>query len=367
MNTVISLKTDGTAGGMIAIATKKVLVIDDQRNARLILEGVIRCVDPYIEVRAFASPLEAIEWARANTPDLVLTDYKMREIDGIETIRRLRQLPNCADVPIVMVTVSADATVRHAAFDAGVTDFLVKPYDHYECRARCRNLLTMHEQHLLLKDRTRLLEYEIATAVRAMRARERETIMLAANLSEYRAHQNGYRLIRIARYSRLIAEGMDLGPDMAERIELASTLHDVGKIGIPDGILLTTEALSDAQEQSLRHHTEIGHRLLEKSTSEYLRMAAEICLSHHERFDGLGYPHGLKGPEIPLPARIVAVAEAFDALTAGRPCDGYDRADAAMGSLAAGKNAAFDPQCVEALGSHIELAREIIIAFADPA
>jgi len=367
MKTVVSLKAEGPAGGMIAIATKKVLVIDDQRNARVILEGVIRCVDPYIEVKAFASPLEAIEWARANTPDLVLTDYKMREIDGIETIKRLRQLHTCADVPIVMVTVSADAKVRHAAFDAGVTDFLVKPYDHYECRARCRNLLMMHEQHLLLKDRTRLLEYEISTAVRAMRARERETIMLAANLSEYHAHQNGYRLVRIARYSRLIAEGLELGPEMAERIELASTLHDVGKIGISDEILLAGQELPETKEQALQEHTRIGHRLLEKSTSEYLQMAAEICLHHHERYDGLGYPHGVKGNEIPLSARIVAVAEAFDDLTASRYRDGHDQIDAAMSSLAARKNAAFDPVCVEVLGNHIELAREIMSAFADPA
>src|SRR5262245_39135012 len=125
MATVISLNSETASGGMLALATKKVLVIDDQKNARVILEGVVRCVDPYIEVKAFASPLEAIEWAMANALDLILTDYRMKEIDGIETIKRLRQLPTCADVPIVMVTVSEDAKVRHAAFDAGVTDFLV--------------------------------------------------------------------------------------------------------------------------------------------------------------------------------------------------------------------------------------------------
>jgi len=200
-----------------------------------------------------------------------------------------------------------------------------------------------------------------------MRARERETIMLAANLAEYHAHQNGYRLVRVARYSRLIAEGLELGPEMAERIELASTLHDVGKIGIADEILLAGDDLTQAQDQVLQEHTRIGHRLLEKSTSEYLRMAAEICLYHHERYDGLGYPQGVKGQEIPLSARIVAVAEAFDELTASRYRDGHDQVDAAMSSLSARKNAAFDPLCVEALGNQVEMAREIMSAFADPA
>jgi two-component system response regulator RpfG len=291
----------------------------------------------------------------------------MREIDGIETIKRLRQLPTCADVPIVMVTVSEDAKVRHAAFDAGVTDFLVKPFDHYECRARCRNLLMLREQHLLLKDRTKLLEFEIATAVRAMRNRERETIMLAANLSEYHAHQNGYRLVRVARCSRLIAEGLGLAPEIAERIELASTLHDVGKIGIADDILLAGNEMSEAQDLAMREHTEIGHRLLEQSSSEYLKTASDICLYHHERYDGFGYPKGVKGGEIPLPARIVAVAEAFDALTSSEHQRGPDPVMAAMRSIAAGKGTMFDPACVEALAGQIDMAREIMTAFADSA
>ena len=290
MATVVNLRAEWANRAALAIGTKQVLIIDDQRSARVILECIIRNIDRHIDVKMFASPLEAIEWASTNVPDLILTDYKMREIDGIETIRRLRQLPTCADAPIVMVTVIEDMKVRHDAFDAGATDFLVKPYDQYECRARCRNLLTLREQHLLLKDRTKLLEYEIAAAVRQLRSRERETIMLAANLSEYHAHQDGLRIVRIARYARLIAEAMGLAPEMVELIELASTLHDVGKIGIADDILLADGKLTEPQEQALREHTEIGHKLLEQSSSEYLQMGAEISLHHHERYEGCQGP-----------------------------------------------------------------------------
>lgn len=367
MPNVVNLNTEGASSTLFAIASKKVLVIDDQRSARVIMEGVIRCVDPYIEVKPFSNPLEAIEWARANLPDLILTDYKMREIDGIETIKRLRQLPSCADVPIVMVTVSVDAKVCHAAFDAGVTDFLVKPYDHYECRARCRNLLTMREQQLVLADRTKLLEVEIAAAVRKMRARERETIMLSANLSEYHAHQNGFRLVRIARYARIIATGMGLPVDVVDRIELASTLHDIGKIGIADEILLAEGALTTAQAEVLRGHTEIGHRLLEHSSSEYLQMASEISLHHHERYDGSGYPRGLRGRDIPLPARIVAVAEAFDELTSVGDRRSEDDLAAALRDIVSRKGSEFDPVCVEALASQLDTVGEVIATFADPA
>lgn len=367
MSTIVTLNSEGPGNNLFAIDTKTVLVIDDQKSARMILEGVVRCIDPYIKVKAFASPLEAIECARGETPDLVLTDYKMREIDGIETIKRLRQLPTCTDMPIVMLTVSVDTKVRHAAFDAGVTDFLIKPYDHYECRARCRNLLAMREQHLLLRDRAKLLEYEVRAAVRQMRARERETILVAASLGEYHAHQDGLRVLRIARYARLIAEGMGVQPDIAERIELASTLHDVGKIGIADDILISQTSLTEAQEQTLQEHTEIGHKLLEQSTSEYLKMAADIALHHHERYDGLGYPRGLKGHEIPLPARIVTVAEAFDMLTTDPDRDRSDQMAAAKHAIVSGKGTAFDPVCVEALCSQLENAGEVMATFSDPA
>lgn len=367
MATIVNLRTEWADRTAFAIATKRVLIIDDQRTAHVILEAIIHSIDRHIDVKPFVNPLEAIEWARVNAPDLVLVDYKMREIDGIETIRRLKQLPTCLDTPIVMVTVSEDRKVCHDAFDAGATDFLVKPYDQYECRARCRNLLTLREQYLLLKDRTKLLEYEIHAAVRQMRARERETIMLAANLSEYHAHQDGLRILRIARYAGLIAEGMGLPPEMAESIELASTLHDVGKIGIADDILLAEGDLTDVQEQALREHTEIGHKLLEQSSSEHLKLAAQISLGHHERFDGCGYPKGMKGRDIPLAARIVAVAEAFDLLTCEPRCGSADQVAGAMSNMMSRKDTEFDPVCVEALSSQLEKIGEIIATFADPA
>jgi two-component system response regulator RpfG len=364
MPQLLHLRPEWAGGERVSCAPAHVLVIDDQSTARLLLERLIQSIDPAIEVHSFASPLEAIEWSRERAPDLVLTDCRMTPIDGVETIRRLRQLPTCADVPIMMVTVMEDVKVRHAAFDAGVTDFLVKPYDHYECRARCRNLLALREQHLLLQDRTRLLEREIAGAVRELRFREREAITLAANLSEYHAHQDGLRLMRISRYARMIADAMELPTELAQCIEVAATLHDVGKIGMREALLLREGPLSEIENAEMQQHTEIGHGLLHTSSSEYLRTAAGIALHHHERYDGKGYPRGLKGRDIPVGARIVAVAEAFDQLTAGKGEDG-DRAFCdAVQALQARKGTELDPVCVEAIAAQLDRARVVLEAFA---
>jgi two-component system response regulator RpfG len=360
-----SARPEWAGGERFARATARVLIIDDQATARLLLARVVHSIDASIDVQMYDGPLEAIEWARANAPDLILTDHRMAPIDGIETIRRLRQLPTCTDVPIMMVTMIEDAKLCHTAFDAGVTDFLVKPYDHYECRARCRNLLALREQHLLLKDRTRHLEHEITAAVRELRFRERETITLAANLAEYHSHRDGLRLVRIAKYARMIADGMELPPELAERIEVASALHDIGTIGMADDILLDTGKPSEARRDAFKEHTEIGYRLLEQSSSQYLKMGAEIALHHHERYDGRGYPRGLKGRDIPVAARIVAVAEAFDLLTAAADSDGAAAVANAMREIRSRKGSEFDPVCAEALASQLERAEEVVAAYAD--
>jgi response regulator RpfG family c-di-GMP phosphodiesterase len=174
-------------------------------------------------------------------------------------------------------------------------------------------------------------------------------------------------VIRIARYAGIIAEGIGLDQEMVDRIELASTLHDVGKIGVADEVLSAAENLTAAQEQALRGHVEIGHKLLEHCASANLVMAAEICLSHHERYDGRGYPRGLSGRDIPLPARIVAVAEAFEAFTMSSPADDVDRVATALRGIREESGTAYDPVCVEALSVEADKARRILGTFADSA
>src|SRR5260221_176052 len=297
-----------------------IVVVDDQSTGRAILEQVVRGLDDRVVVQPFARPVDAVVWATKHVADLVLVDYSMPDMDGIEFVKRLRSLPGYEHVPMMMVTVHDDRKVRYAALDVGITDFLTKPVDARECLARCRNLLTLRRQQLALEDRRRLLEHMVEDATREVREREKETLLRLARAGEFRDEETGYHLIRMSRYSRLIANAIGLERDEAETIELAAPLHDIGKIGIPDGILLKPARLDETEWGTMQRHPVIGHEILKGSASKYVRMGALIALGHHERYDGKGYPSGLDGDHIPLCARIVAVADVYDALTSVRPC-----------------------------------------------
>jgi len=329
-------------------ARNTVMVVDDQSTGRAILEQVVRSLDERVIVEGFARPVDAVVWATRHVSDLVLVDYMMPEMDGIEFVKRLRALPGYEHVPIIMVTVHDDRKVRYAALDAGITDFLTKPVDARECLARCRNLLTLRRQQLALEDRRRLLEHMVDDATREVREREKETLLRLARAGEYRDEDTGYHLLRMSRYSRLIANAIDLEFDEAETVELAAPLHDIGKIGIPDQILLKPGKLDEGEWQVMKRHPVIGHEILKGSASKYVRMGALIALGHHERYDGTGYPNGLEGDHIPLCARIVAVADVYDALTSVRPYKTAWPSEQAFEHLAAQRGRHFDARLVEA-------------------
>jgi two-component system response regulator RpfG len=334
-----------------------VMVVDDQSTGRAILEQVVRSLDERVIVEGFARPVDAVVWATRQIADLVLVDYLMPDMDGIEFVKRLRALPGYEHVPIVMVTVHDDRKVRYAALDAGITDFLTKPVDARECLARCRNLLTLRRQHLVLEDRRRLLEHMVEDATREVREREKETLLRLARAGEFRDEETGYHLIRMSRYSRLIANALTLDRDEAETVELAAPLHDIGKIGIPDQILLKPAKLDAAEWQVMRRHPVIGHEILKGSASKYVRMGALIALGHHEKYDGSGYPNGLVGDHIPLCARIVAVADVYDALTSVRPYKPAWTTENALEYVGTQAGKHFDPRLVEAF---IAAKREVV-------
>src|SRR5512135_2297823 len=333
---------------VLPMARNTVMVVDDQSTGRAILEQVVRSLDQRVVVEGFARPVDAVVWATRHVADLVLVDYMMPDMDGIEFVKRLRALPGYEHIPIVMVTVHDDRKVRYAALDAGITDFLTKPVDARECLARCRNLLTLRRQQLALEDRKRLLEGMVEEATREVREREKETLLRLARAGEFRDAETGYHLIRMARYSRLIAGAIGLDRDECETVELAAPLHDIGKIGIPDQILLKPDKLDEAEWEVMRRHPVIGNEILKGSASKYVRMGALIALGHHEKYDGSGYPNGLVGDHIVLCARIVAVADVYDALTSVRPYKKAWSTEDALQYLRAQRGGHFDPRLVDA-------------------
>lgn len=325
-----------------------VVIIDDQSTGRRILEQIIGGIAPELDIVTFADPGEALAFLAEHEPDLVVTDYVMPGMDGLAFLRRLRAIPGCEDVPAIVVTILDDQKIRNDALDAGATDFLNRPVDEHECRARCRNLLLMRAQAKLIADRARLLEDRVVQATEVVRARERETLLRLARAGEYRDATTGNHVLRIARCARALACRLGLHEEGCVDIELAAPMHDIGKVGIPDSILLKPGRLTAAEWEVMRRHTLIGYEILKDSPSRFLKLGAEIALAHHERFDGGGYPHGLAGESIPLAARIVSVVDVFDALISARPYKRPWTPEEALREIQADAGTRFDPRCVEA-------------------
>jgi two-component system response regulator RpfG len=206
----------------------------------------------------------------------------------------------------------------------------------------------------------------VEDATREVREREKETLLRLARAGEFRDEETGYHLIRMSRYARLIAGAIGLEREEIETVELAAPLHDIGKIGIPDQILLKPSKLDDTEWQVMRRHPVIGHEILKGSASKYVRMGALIALGHHEKYDGSGYPNGLVGDHIPLCARIVAVADVYDALTSIRPYKPAWSSDKAFEYLVSQRGRHFDPRLVEAFAARRKEIEEIQTEWRDP-
>jgi two-component system response regulator RpfG len=289
----------------------------------------------------------------------------MPEMDGIEFIRRLRSVPKLKEIPLVMVTVVEDRQVRYQALESGATDFLTRPIDPQECRARCRNLLALRRSQKSVIDRAKWLEDQVMQATLDIRIREKETLLRLAKAGEYRDEETGNHIIRMAKYARLIAEELKLSAMECDEIESSAPMHDIGKIGIPDHILRKPGPLNAEELDAMRRHTVIGHQMLSDSPSRYLQIGAVIALGHHEKFDGTGYPNGLAGNAIPLPSRIVAVGDVFDALMTRRPYKEAWPLQQALDYVKSGSGSHFDPDCANAFLRRLDVVMQIMQEYGD--
>lgn len=325
-----------------------VVILDDQRVGRTVLAEIIRALDPNIRVEAYSDPQAALSLAAQTPPDLVVTDYKMPEMDGLEFTRRLRNLNGCEETPLLMVSIVDDRELLYRALEAGASDFLYRPIDRQECTARARNLLALGRQQRIARQRARWLEDRVAEETQSLRERERDLIGRLAQIGECRSRHYKNHYWRVARYARLIAEALGLPAKDCAQIELAAQLHDVGMAGLPDALVHAEGPLSDAETRTMYTHTEIGHNLLQGSPSPLLDLAAQIALHHHEHWDGSGQPHGLAGEAIPLAARIVAVADRYDELVHRHTSHVEHREEEALRHIIEASGTGLEPACVQA-------------------
>ncbi|SMC19673.1 putative two-component system response regulator [Andreprevotia lacus DSM 23236] len=342
----------------------KVVIIDDTQTNLLLIQHLFKRL-PEAEPLLFQESRQGLEWCLDNEPDLIVVDYMMPEPDGLAVARRIRAEPRLRDVPLIMVTANQQSDVRYEALGCGVTDFITKPIDNHEFVARMRNMMTLRANQLALAQRADWLEIEVSKATAAIRAREREMIVRLSRAAEARDPETGAHLLRMANYAALIARAMGWSAPEAELLLHAAPMHDIGKVGIPDAILLKPGRLDADELTIMQTHPAIGHELLARSDSPLLQLAATVALTHHEKYDGSGYPQHLQGDAIPEAGRIVAVADVFDALLSPRPYKQAWTLPATLDFLREQRGAHFDPRCVDALLDHLDEALQIRERYQD--
>lgn len=344
-------------------ASKRVLVVDDERTNRNLLRAMLKSFghDPVVACNG----IEALDKAELGF-DLILLDVMMPGIDGFETARRFRDARDFSDIPIMMVTAFEDKETRLRAVQAGANDFISKPIDKVELEIRSTALLKRKEMRDALKRNFSQLKMAVEQRGSALRdahhelSRTREEVLeletqalsRLTRAAECRDGDTGTHIRRTRFLSALLANRLGFSPDEVRTIYHAAPLHDVGKIGVPDRILLKEGKLTDAEWEIMKSHTTKGAEMLSDSSSPVFAVAREIALCHHERWDGMGYPHGISGTQIPFPARIVAVADTFDAITSPRPYQPARSSDEAFEIIRDERGRQFDPSVVDTLLMH---------------
>jgi putative two-component system response regulator len=330
------------------LTTARILIIDDVPANVKLLERILR-QSGYAELCSVTDSRAALPTFVAFQPDLVLLDLHMPYPDGFAVMQHLAAVVSPASyVPIVVLTADITPEAKQRALTLGANDFLSKPFDHVEVLLRIKNLLDTRFLQRQLQQHNSDLESQVRQRTQALEAAQFEVVERLARAAEYRDDVTGEHIRRVAELAARVAQTLGLPAADVELIRRAAPLHDIGKLGIPDKILLKPSKLTAAEFAQMQTHTTIGAQLLAHGTSRLVQVAEQIALTHHERWDGIGYPHGRCGASIPIAGRIVAIADVFDALTSQRPYKAAWSGQQALAEINEQQGRQFDPQVVEA-------------------
>ena len=313
-----------------------VLVVDDTPENIDILVGIL---GGDYKVKVAIDGPKALALANKSAPDLILLDVMMPGMNGYEVCKRLKQDPLTSHIPVIFVTALADVADETQGFELGAVDYITKPVSAPVVKARVKT-------HLALYDQKRLLEEEVKSRTKELEETRFEIIRRLGRAAEYKDNETGLHVIRMSHYAKLLAQQAGLPDKYCELIYNAAPMHDIGKIGTPDSILKKPAKLDADEWKEMQRHAEIGAEIIGDHKDPLLEMAKRIALSHHEKWDGSGYPNGLSGTEIPIEGRIVAIADVFDALTSIRPYKKAWTIEDTMNLIESESGKHFDPELV---------------------
>lgn len=360
---------------------ERILFVDDEENFLQGLRLMLRSERSQWDMTFITSVDEALEKIKEQPFDVIVSDVQMPGKTGFDFLEILQSDESTIDIPVIVLTGNAEVDLKRQALDMGAADLLNKPVIAEDLRARLRSILRLKSYQEKLKHQNEILEMRVRERTRDLEHSRLEILWRLAKAGEYRDEETGDHVARVAWTSRIVGEKLDLAPQLIEKIFMCSPLHDIGKIGIPDGILLKRGKLTDLEREAMEQHCNIGAAILSEHPHSLVRIlkmiartefiddelltdplrdtAVAIAQTHHEKWDGSGYPNKIAGEDIPIEGRIVAVADVYDALRSARPYKEPIGAEIALAMMEADSGTHFDPVVFEAFKSCLEDCEKI--------
>lgn len=329
------------------ISNAKILIVDDNPANVMLLEKLLK-ISGYNNIKTTTDSRKTFALYTEFKPDLLLLDFRMPYLDGFQVMEQLNSYKEDDYLPIVMITAQDDREHRLKALKTGAKDFIAKPFDNTEVIMRIRNILEIRLLYNKVRFNNHQLEEKVQERIKEFQELQIELIQRLVLAAEFRDSETGNHIVRMSMYTYELGKVVDLSEKECKLLGYASMMHDIGKIGIPDDILLKPGKLIPKEWEIMKTHAHKGALILNGSSSEIIKMAEQIALTHHEKWDGSGYPQGLKGEEIPLVGRITAICDVFDALFSERPYKQAWPKEMVISEMKRGSGSHFDPFLVEA-------------------